>query len=233
MSTNDSGLWRNRAAALAFCGNSLLATVHQTGEFGLDPAFWADFTACESDEVAAAADACGAFAGAAADRAAAGEDPATDASVEFTRLFVGPPSPAAAPWETFYRGANAQAEEGARVGFGEATVDMQRRLADAGLQVSNENNQYADHMGIELLLASVLCERIADALEGAAPAADADSSAAGEPVSDQLAYLDAYLNERPLSWMADLRAAVEAAAPGGYIARILALADAMLRAISA
>ena len=42
---------------------------------------------------------------------------------------------------------------------------MQRLLREAGLEVSNENNQYADHIGIELLYASVLCQRAAEACD--------------------------------------------------------------------
>lgn len=41
---------------------------------------------------------------------------------------------------------------------------MRALLRNAGLEVSNENNQYADHVGIELLYASVPCGTCAQLL---------------------------------------------------------------------
>lgn len=76
-------------------------------------------------------------------------------SVEYARLFIGPPEPAVAPWESFY------VQEGVTNGFGEPTFRMRERLRQAALEVSNENNQYADHIGIELLYCSELARRAA------------------------------------------------------------------------
>ena len=134
-----------------------------------------------------------------AQRAAEGADVLTDVCVEYTRLFVGPPSPAAAPWESFY------VVEGNTVGFGEPTFQMQEALRAAGLQVSNENNQYADHMGIELLLLSELCQR-----------------AEGEEVF-------AFAAEHPGAWCDKFAAAVATAEPEGYFARLTTLVCALLR----
>ena len=47
--------------------------------------------------------------------------------------------------------------EGATVGFDQATFEMRVLLRNVGLEVSIENNQYADHVGIELLYTSALC----------------------------------------------------------------------------
>lgn len=60
-----------------------------------------------------------------------------------------------APWESFY------VQEGVTNGFGEPTFRMRERLRQAALEVSNENNQYADHIGIELLYCSELARRAA------------------------------------------------------------------------
>ena len=49
------------------------------------------------------------------------------------------------PWETMYRGENVT------VGFGQATFEMRELLREAGLEVRNVNDQYEDHLGIELL----------------------------------------------------------------------------------
>lgn len=200
----DPRTWTEFAEAFAFLGNSLLAPMSQTGEMGIDPAFWRAFPDFEDNGVAKAIGRCLDYAD--IKQAMAGEDvdPVLDISVEYTRLFVGPPSPAAAPWETFYR------NEGVSVGFGEATFDMQRLLREAGLQVSNENNQYADHIGIELLYLSVLCER----------AAQGDQTQAGECASFAAAH--------PLSWVGKLRQCVAADSPNGYYDNLLFLASALL-----
>lgn len=203
--------WADLAEALAFCGNSLLAPMSQTGDVALDPAFWGEFPSFGDDDIADAIASCRSYAEGAWVSTAEGVDAVQRTSVEYTRLFVGPPRPAAAPWETMHRGS------GAAVGFGEATFEMRRLLREAGLEVSNENNQYADHIGIELLYASVLCGRLAGC-EG------------GREAQTLQAQLATFAAAHPLAWMGDLAATCEDAAPGGFIARILRLAEALLRA---
>lgn len=200
--TADSRVWANYAEAFAFLGNSLLAPMSQTEDVGLDPAFWNGFPTFGSDEVARAACSCRSYAEDAARFAESGGDPVQRASVEYTELFVGPPKPAAAPWETFYR------KGGVSSGFGEPTFEMRRLLREAGLEVSHENNQYADHIGIELLYLSVLCERVAK----------------GEAQPDEAAR---FADERILSWIGSLKAKVATAQADGYFCRVLALAEAI------
>ena len=149
--------------AFAFIGNSLLSPMNQTDSMGVDPAFWDAFPDFGEDAVREAIASCREYAASAQELARGGGDPVQRASVEYTKLFVGPPKPAAAPWETFYRSGG----DGAAVGFGQATFEMRELLRNAGLEVSNDNNQYADHRGIELLLVSVLLERALLACEGA------------------------------------------------------------------
>lgn len=192
------------ADTYAFIGNSLLKPMSQTDSVGLDPAFWDAFPDFGSAEVAAAVGACRAFAVDAQERIAAGEDMVERVSVEFTKLFVGPPSPAAPPWETMNRA------EGVTVGFGQPTFAMQQVLGDMGLQVSNENNQYADHMGIELLALSEMCRRAA---AGQLAAAD----------------IRGYAQDHPAGWMEAFRTKVTSAAPGGYFEGLLALAQVLLQ----
>lgn len=192
------------ADTYAFIGNSLLKPMNQTDSVGLDPAFWDAFPDFGSAEVAGAVDACCAFAEEAQGRIAAGEDMVERVSVEFTKLFIGPPSPAAPPWETMNR------EEGVTVGFGQPTFAMQQVLGDLGLQVSNESNQYADHMGIELLALSEMCQR----------------AAAGQLGEEDVR---AYAQAHPAGWVEALRAKVASSAPGGYFEGLLALAQALLQ----
>ena len=213
--TRDAATWTNYAEALAFVGNSLLAPMNQTGTVGLEPEFWASFPSFDDVHVAVALEALEGYANAAQQSAAEGDNPVQDASVDYTKLFVGPPRPAAAPWETMYRPGS----EGATVGFGQATFEMKALLRDAGLEVSNENNQYADHIGIELLYASVLCTRLAEA--------DGDAAAQEELEKK----LESFLQIHPLTWIDKLQAAVAETAPASYIACVLALAQALLASL--
>ena len=213
--TRDAAIWTNYAEALAFVGNSLLAPMNQTGTVGLEPEFWESFPSFDDVHVAVALEACGAYAAAAQQLATEGGNPVQQASVEYTKLFVGPPRPAAAPWETMYRPGS----EGATVGFGQATFEMRALLREAGLEVSNENNQYADHIGIEYLYASVLCERIA--------LADGDDAAQQELIEK----LKGFAQDHPLAWIGKLQAAVSAVEPAGYIAAMLELGRALLASI--
>lgn len=159
------------ADALAFVGNSFLAPMSQTLDAGLDRVFWAAFPDFGSEQVARALD--GLFAWAVEGEDVPRAERVRAVSVEYARLFIGPPEPAVAPWESFY------VQEGVTNGFGEPTFRMQERLRQAGLEVSNANNQYADHIGIELLYCSALAQRAAagelshDEEEGAAGAREA------------------------------------------------------------
>ena len=185
--------WKTLSEAYAFIGNSLLKPMTMTSTVGLDPAFWEAFPSFDDEAVAEAVAACARYAEGAVQRAEAGEDEPQRAAVEYTKLFVGPPSPAAAPWETMYRGKNVT------VGFGQATFEMRELLREAGLEVRNVNNQYEDHLGIELLYLSSLCAR-------------ADADAADAPVPESVAD---FIEKHPLSWVDAFRARIAEAAPDG------------------
>lgn len=197
--------WKILSEAYAFIGNSLLKPMTMTSTVGLDPAFWEAFPSFDDEAVAEAVAACARYAEGAVQRAEAGEDEPQRAAVEYTKLFVGPPSPAAAPWETMYRGENVT------VGFGQATFEMRELLRAAGLEVRNANNQYEDHMGIELLYLSELCRREATG-ESAAESAD----------------IAAFIEQHPLAWIEPFRDRVSEAAPNGYFAGLLLVAQRVL-----
>ncbi len=142
------------ADALAFVGNSFLKPMSQLSDVGLDRAFWAAFPDFGNEGVASALERCFQWA---ANRESVSRDERVKAvSVEYARLFIGPPEPAVAPWETFYEC------EGVVSGFGEPTFRMRERLRQLDLVVSNENNQYEDHIGIELLCCSEYVRRAVD-----------------------------------------------------------------------
>lgn len=188
-------------------GNSLLAPMTQTETVGLEPEFWESFPDFNDDEVRAAIQSCRAYAEEADCMARdKGIDMVERVSVEFTKLFIGPPSPAAAPWETAYRNPESD------VGFGEATFQIRELLRSAGLEMSNKNNQYADHMGIELLLLSEYCRR----------------QATEEKATPTPEEIYGYINKHLFSWIEDFRAKVAEMYPDGYYAGLLALVEKVL-----
>ena len=183
------------ADAYAFLGNSLLVPMTEETAVGLAPEFWEQFPDFGSQDVARAAAECAEFA---RSMEGLGEEGAVErVAVEFARLFVGPPHPAAAPWETMHRGRPT------KVGFGQPTFEMREWMRRAGLQVSNRNNQYEDHMGLELLLLSELCR-----------------------AQDERAL--EFMQEHPLAWIERFCAKVAQAAPQGYFHRLLCLTHALL-----
>lgn len=157
-----------------------------------------------------------------ADRAAPlGEEAAAEqVAVEYTRLFVGPPSPAAPPWETFYR------SEGVTVGFGEATFRMRELLRAVGLEVRNDNNQYEDHLGIELLYLSVLCARVFVGDDESVGRARCAQVAGDGPVGSE--QVREFIEEHPLNWVGAFRDRVAETFPEGYFCHVLTLAERIL-----
>lgn len=236
--------WKVLSEVYGFVGNSLLKPMTMTATVGLDPAFWAEFPAFDDENVAAAVAVCAHYAEGAQRTSATGENPVERCAVEYTRLFVGPPSPASPPWETMHR------TQGATVGFGQATFEMRELLRSAELELRNENNQYEDHLGIELLYLSELCRRraaekaeiagnvSAAKVEGAAKSepASKDAVTKGEPDSvaaanSPVASVDAvaaFIDEHPLAWIDKLQVSVAESFPDGYFVNLLVLVHAVL-----
>lgn len=201
------------ADTFAFIGNSLLTPMSRTERIGLEPEFWRAFPDFDDDHVAEAVGSCNEFADGASVAASMGRDMVEEVSVEFTKLFIGPPAPAAPPWETMNR------EEGVSVGFGQPTFDMQAILRDMGLEVSNENNQYADHIGLELLTLSEMCRRAA---AGSGEGSDVDDATIGD--------IRTFVADHPLGWISTLHDNVRDEYDNGYYVGLLALAKALMEA---
>ena len=224
--TKEPIAWQTLSEVYAFLGNSLLAPMSQTSAVGLDPAFWRAFPDFDDAAVSDVIAGCLHYAEGAAARMEEGANVVQDASVEYTKLFIGPPSPSAAPWETMYRSDT-------NVGFGEATFQMKALLKAAGLEVKNENHQYEDHMGIELLYLSELCRRRAAQEAGVTDAAATESSDSAaessvlDPVSDAAVFT--FIETHPLSWVDAFHDRIVEAFPEGYFAGLTALIAAMLR----
>lgn len=204
--------WMVASQLYAFLGNSLLSPMSRTESVGLDPAFWRELGGLLDGALADSAESLASWAKRASADAARSEV-VQRVSVEFTKLFVGPPKPAAAPWES----ANGPVDS--RVGFGEATFAMRERLRALGLELCNENNQYEDHVGIELLYLSELCRRASEEPSGAA----CDAAA---PDAEEIA---SFIREHPLAWVPRLREKVAASQPEGYFIRLLDVVLALLK----
>lgn len=205
--------WMVASQLYASLGNSLLSPMSRTESVGLDPAFWRELGGLLDGALADSAESLASWAKRASADAARSEA-VQRVSVEFTKLFVGPPKPAAAPWES----ANGPVDS--HVGFGEATFAMRERLRALGLELCNENNQYEDHVGIELLYLSELCRRASEESSGVA-ACDAAAPDAEEIAS--------FIREHPLVWVPRLREKVAASQPEGYFVRLLDVALALLK----
>lgn len=143
--------WDALAWAYAFLGNSLMEPMTETSHAGIEPAFWDTFPDFGSDDVAEKLDACADYVNGLAQ--SYGNDAVNRTSVEYARLFVGPPAPAAVPWEGFYLNGGEGSDDG------KAADDMKDLLADVGITLDPAQVPHLDHMGIELLYLSELCHR--------------------------------------------------------------------------
>ncbi len=206
--------WKIFSETYAFLGNSLLAPMSQTASIGLSVDFWHEFPNFGDATVLRALSDCVQFAKDSSQCTSEGVNMVQKVSVEYTRLFIGPPSPAAPPWETMYH-------SGTNIGFGEATFQMRSLLREAGLEVKNVNNQYEDHMGIELLYLSELCRRRAEL--------DADGKAHSVDDCESDGRIFVFIESHPLFWVDAFYSRVADAFPSGYYANLIALEAALLR----
>lgn len=198
----DKSEYEELSQAYAFFGNTLLKPMGQTSDAGLDPDFWKAFPDFGSEDLRKALEGCRIWA-----EGHAGipkEQLVHQVSTEYARLFIGPPEPTAAPWETMHQATETS------TGFGKPTFQMKKLLRNIGMQMSNANNQYEDHIGIELLYCSV-CYRKAQ-----------DGNA------ELLKGLEGFIQAHPLSWIDDLIHDVDGFDSDGYYANILRASKALL-----
>ena len=200
-SDNESAL--TVAQAYAFLGSSFLRPLSQTEQHGLEPAFWKAFPDFDDTAIAQCRDACMTWA---YDHQNGDRNEVLRAvSTDYTQLFMGPPYPAAPPWETMNRPDGIAIDSG----FGDETFEMRSLLRASGLELSNENHQYEDHIGIELLYLSELFRRSED-----------------DPAIDPS--IISFIQEHPYRWIGILRDRIESTLPESYYAVLAALCEAML-----
>lgn len=207
MKTYNDNQYAELQAAFALLGNALLTPANRMPEI-VDAELWQQAPVFDSSDALAAADELARWC------AETSHDDfdslAQMVGVEYAQLFVGPPSPAVAPWETMH------VVEGATCGFGEPTWVMRQALRDCGLALSGTNHQFEDHIGVELLVLSELCGRV---LQG--------GHAAG--AVDAVDEVTRFAHERPASWIERLVTVAQQERPDGFYCRLLAYAAALLR----
>ena len=203
----DQSQWTCFSKAYGFLGNTFLLPMTRTEKVGLDPSFWGAMPDFGSERCKQALDDLVQWSRRQKESSASEEKAATAVAVEYTKLFVGPPSPAAPPWETLHTQGNSS------VGFGAATVAMRQELQEAGLAVVNENHQYEDHIGIELLYLCEICRR-----NGTSEAFASEHDTA------------CFIRERPLSWIGKLEQSIHNHLPDGYFELIARYARCVLEA---
>jgi TorA maturation chaperone TorD len=172
----NKGEYIRCAELYSFLGNSLLKIMSPETSVGLDPVFWENFAANfgleqlnEQRAPKLVNERCGSalvsLRRVARELSSFPQKKAIErVGVEYTRLFVGPGTPAAPPWETLYR-------EGGTVLFGQPTIDMRRLFSRAGVQASPESHQFEDHLGFELLYLAMTSARLAELPPGSESAA--------------------------------------------------------------
>ena len=105
--------------------------------------------------------------------------------------------------------------------YGSATVVMKRIIAAQGLQLQGLHNQYEDHIGVELLLLSVLCAKQHEAACAIACSQEREAACPKEHVRD-------YLLKHPGNWIEHFTANVIEAAPGSYYALLATWVQALI-----
>ena len=188
---SSSSDWGLHARMYAFIGNSLL--IPMNGEFsqGLQKDFWGSFaTDGDNEHIRTGIAKLSAYAERASEMEL--EDAVERVNVEFAHLFIGPPAPAVPVWESVAHGA--------KVGFGTPAFEMQTLFDKAHLEVNGPCNQYADHMGLELLYLSFCCSQFKE----------------DEPSFEDECMLRDYIVDHPLSWAQIFAERIAEEAPGGY-----------------
>jgi putative dimethyl sulfoxide reductase chaperone len=83
-------------------------------------------------------------------------DPRT-LSFEYNRLFVGPERLLCAPYESVHRKDRSEIEMG--MVLGPSVIDVRRRYAESGLEITKSFRDLPDHIGVELEFMHYLCSK--------------------------------------------------------------------------
>ena len=125
---------------------------------------------------------------------------------DYERLFVGPNSLLAPPYESVYRTVD-------RLVFDAPTFEVRAEYRSLGVRAPSFNREPDDHLGLEFSFLALLCNRALDALESR------DQTA----VEDALEAQRRFLKEHLLRWAADCLGSVEANAETAFYQGVGAL----------
>lgn len=129
---------------------------------------------------------------------------------QYTRLFIGPITPAATPWESTYRSKS-------KALFRQETLEVRNAYRAQGFLPGAYPRVPDDHIALELAFLSLLARWAVDALE----AGDSQDAARFSQVSR------AFLDEHLLLWIDDYASDLEAAAPGSLYGALARLTTAL------
>lgn len=106
--------------------------------------------------------------------------------VEYARLFIGPGTPIAQPYETFYD-KNLTNESQPLLMVSPAAYAVEKTYRDAGVKMSTHLQEPPDHFAVELEFLYFLCKKESDAWE------EGNIDAANKWHRTQLAFIDGHL----------------------------------------
>ncbi|RNL19891.1 molecular chaperone TorD [Slackia faecicanis] len=122
---------------------------------------------------------------------------------EATRLFVGPPTPAASPYESVWAAARTHAAP--LLFVSPSAIAVERFCAACGLGRPQGTNESLDHVSSELELLQFL----ASVESGAVDAASCGVALADLPGGSPATAFELFFDEHPAMWMCDFACEVE------------------------
>ncbi|GHH99900.1 TorD/DmsD family molecular chaperone [Neobacillus kokaensis] len=205
MTNSWSEIWNLRASLYGFLANSLLDPI-QGDNTVFTQKFWRNFPLdAANDQIKSGLEQlilCSASL-----EELSEEKAIENVMVEYTSLFLGPGHPKAPPCESFYR-------NGERLFFGRTAFAMKETLYQNGLESKRKNKQPEDHIGIELMLLSVLSSQLIGLEE----------SKQVSLVKEQLFLIDEHL----LSWINEFCEQVKLHGSTGFYGGLIELAWGIL-----
>ena len=206
-----------RRQMYALFGNSLLRPLGKEAANLLDASFWLSFPLDASNEriesgITGLANACNKIA------SNQGDDAVDALAIEYTRLFIGPGTPLAPPWESLYVGCNekscaddgsgdAAGSAGSAVLFGRPTFEVKEMMRKRGLSLGPDIHQLEDHIAVEMLC-------LAASIEGLEV-----SGVTRDVIEGDLNFIE----QHPLSWIEPLTRRVQATEEYGFYGSLLEL----------
>ncbi|MEA5025808.1 Chaperone protein TorD [bioreactor metagenome] len=199
-------IWQLRTKLYSFLGNCLLEPIQGPNEVALSRLFWEGFPIEPAN--AQMKSGLEQLINCLTHLEALPEKEAVqNVMLEYTALFLGPGRPKASPWESVYRTQ-------AQVLFGWPTYEVREALSLNGVEMKGKYRQPEDHIGIELMLLSVVSGKLEKLGE----------SQQGPLVQDQISFIDNHL----LSWIGDLCRDAKLNGSTGYYGGLIELIWGML-----